>query len=84
MISFESDYNNGMLPEILERLAETNEVKTSGYGSDVYCEEAKSRIRKAIDNDGVVFFFLLRRPQTTTPFPDPLLLGSQGVIALET
>ena len=34
MISFESDYNNGMLPEILTALAETNNEKTSGYGFD--------------------------------------------------
>lgn len=32
MISFESDYNNGMLPEILEALGKTNGDKTSGYG----------------------------------------------------
>ena len=70
MISFESDYNNGMLPEILERLAETNDVKTSGYGSDVYCEEAKSRIRKAIDNDGADVFFLVGGTQTNTTVID--------------
>ena len=33
MISFESDYNNGTLPEILEALGKTNDEKTSGYGS---------------------------------------------------
>ena len=32
MISFQSDYNNGMLPEILEALAKTNNDKTPGYG----------------------------------------------------
>ena len=84
MISFESDYNNGMLPEILERLAETNDVKTSGYGSDVYCEEAKSRIRKAIGNDGADVFFLVGGTQTNTTVIDSLLLGCEGVIALET
>ncbi len=30
--SFESDYTGGMLPEILEALAKTNNEKTSGYG----------------------------------------------------
>ena len=39
MVSFESDYNNGMLPEILQRLAETNNEKCSGYGFDAYKEE---------------------------------------------
>ena len=34
MISFESDYNNGTLPEILEALGKNNDEKTSGYGFD--------------------------------------------------
>ena len=41
MISFESDYNNGTLPEILEALGKTNDEKTSGYGFDPYTEAAK-------------------------------------------
>ena len=40
MVSFESDYNNGMLPEILQRLAETNNEKCSGYGFDAYTVSA--------------------------------------------
>ena len=32
MISFQSDYNNGMLPEILEALGRPNDDKTPGYG----------------------------------------------------
>ena len=44
MISFESDYNNGMLPEILEVLGKTNSDKTSGYGFDPYSELAKEKI----------------------------------------
>ena len=47
--SFESDYNNGCLPEILRRLSETNDEKSSGYGFDPYTERAKDRIRKACD-----------------------------------
>lgn len=43
MISFESDYNNGMLPEILEALGKTNSDKTSGYGFDPYSESAKRK-----------------------------------------
>ena len=46
MISFESDYNNGMLPEILEALGKTNSDKTSGYGFDPYSESAKEKIEK--------------------------------------
>ncbi|EKC67837.1 low specificity L-threonine aldolase, partial [human gut metagenome] len=49
MISFESDYNNGMLPEILEALGKTNSDKTSGYGFDPYSEsEQKRKSDKAV------------------------------------
>ena len=41
MISFESDYSNGTLPEILEALGKTNDEKTSGYRFDPYTEAAK-------------------------------------------
>ena len=51
MISFQSDYNNGMLPEILEALGKTNDDKTPGYGFDSYTEAAKEKIRKAVGND---------------------------------
>ena len=44
MISFQSDYNNGMLPEILEALGKTNDDKTPGYGFDSYTEAAKEKI----------------------------------------
>ena len=32
MISFESDYNNGVHPEVLQHLIDTNQELTSGYG----------------------------------------------------
>lgn len=43
MVSFESDYNNGVQPEILHRLFDTNDEQTSGYGNDPYCEQAKEK-----------------------------------------
>lgn len=74
MISFESDYNNGMLPEILTALAETNNEKTSGYGFDPYTEQAKEKIRKAVGNDKADVFFLVGGTQTNATvrfdFPD--------------
>ena len=38
-----SDYNNGTVPQIIERLAEANNQKTSGYGFDAFTEEAKTK-----------------------------------------
>ena len=47
MISFESDYNNGTVPQIIERLAEVNNQKTSGYGFDAFTEEAKTKNKRS-------------------------------------
>ena len=54
MISFESDYNNGMLPEIIENLSKTNDDKTSGYGFDPYSESAKSAAFNLLSAEGMV------------------------------
>ena len=84
MISFQSDYNNGMLPEILEALAKTNNDKTPGYGFDSYTETAKEKIRKAVDNENAEVFFLVGGTQTNTTVIDSVLLGCEGVICVET
>ena len=84
MISFESDYNNGMLPEILDALATTNKEKTSGYGFDPYSEAAKEKIRKAIDNKNADVFFLVGGTQTNTTVIDAVLMGCEGVIGVDT
>lgn len=83
MISFESDYNNGMLPEILDALGTTNKEKTSGYGFDPYSEAAKEKIRKAIDNKNADVFFLVGGTQTNTTVIDAVLMGCEGVIGVD-
>ncbi len=84
MTSFESDYNNGMLPEILRALAETNDEKTSGYGFDAYTERAKEKIRRAVGNDKADVFFLVGGTQTNATVIDSLLMPCEGVICVET
>ena len=84
MISFESDYNNGTLPEILDTLRKTNDDKTSGYGFDPYTEAAKEKIRKAVGMDSADVFFLVGGTQTNTTVIDSLLLGCEGVVCVET
>ena len=64
MISFQSDYNNGMLPEILEALGKTNDDKTPGYGFDPYTAAAKEKIRKAVGNDKADVYLLTGGTQT--------------------
>ena len=46
-LSFASDYMEGAHPLILQRLLETNMLKTAGYGLDEFSESARARIRAA-------------------------------------
>jgi len=82
--SFESDYNNGCLPEILRRLSETNDEKASGYGFDPYTERAKDRIRKACDMTEAEVHFLVGGTQTNATAIDSLLQGCEGVLSVDT
>ena len=82
--SFESDYNNGCLPEILHRLSETNDEKSSGYGFDPYTERAKDRIRKACDMTEAEVHFLVGGTQTNATAIDSLLQGCEGVLSVDT
>lgn len=82
--SFESDYNNGSLPEILRRLSETNDEKSSGYGFDPYTERAKDRIRKACDMTEAEVHFLVGGTQTNATAIDSLLQGCEGVLSVDT
>lgn len=82
--SFESDYNNGCLPEILRRMSETNDEKSSGYGFDPYTERAKDRIRKACDMTEAEVHFLVGGTQTNATAIDSLLQGCEGVLSVDT
>lgn len=84
MISFESDYNNGTVPQIIERLAEANNQKTSGYGFDAFTEEAKTKIKEAVGMDNAEVFLLVGGTQTNTTVIDSVLKGCEGVITVET
>ena len=76
MISFESDYNNGMLPEILEALGKTNSDKTSGYGFDPYSRIGKRENPQRLwNNENAEVFFLIGGTQTNTTVIDSVLMG---------
>ena len=83
-ISFESDYDNGCLPEILRRLSESNDEKASGYGFDPYTVRARERIRKACDMEEAEVYFLVGGTQTNATAIDSLLEGCEGVLSAET
>ena len=84
MISFESDYIAGAHPRLLRRLLETNLEPLSGYGSDPYCESARTKIRAACDAPEAEVIFLSGGTQTNALVISALLRPWQGVIAAET
>jgi len=84
MLSFESDYTQGAHPAILNRLVETNFDMTPGYGTDVYCDAAKEKIRSAIGDPKADVYFLVGGTQTNTIVIDGLLSGYEGVVAAVT
>ena len=52
MLSFLNDYSEGACPEIMHELIRTNWEDTSGYSTDPYSEEARSRIKAAVGQVG--------------------------------
>ena len=80
MISFQSDYICGAHPEILKRFMETNMECLPGYGSDIYCERAAEKIKKAIGKD-VQVEFLVGGTQTNAVVISTMLADHEGVVA---
>ncbi len=83
-LSFVSDYMEGAHPLILQRLLETNMLKTAGYGLDEFSESAREKIRKACHTPEADIFFLVGGTQVNATMIDALLRPYQGVIAAET
>ena len=84
MVSFECDYNNGMAPEILERMIKENDTPQSGYGKDSYTLSAKERIKAAIDCDDVEISLIGGGTETNQLVISALLSRCEGVIAVST
>ena len=80
---FASDYQEGAHPLILRRLAETNLVKSPGYGQDEFSEAAREKIRRACEAPEADVFFLVGGTQTNATMIDALLRPYQGVLAAE-
>ncbi len=84
MIRFESDYTQGAVPEIIEKLVETNLEQTPGYGTDKYCLSAAEKIKKEIGNENADVHFLVGGTQTNYTFIASALRPHQGVISAST
>ena len=81
---FASDYMEGALPAIMNRLAETNLEKTSGYGTDHYSESARRKIRELCNAPAAEVQFLVGGTQVNEIVITSVLRPYQGVIAAET
>lgn len=79
--SFASDYMEGAHPAILQRLMETNMVKTEGYGLDAFSDRAREHIRTACRCPQAVIQFLIGGTQANATVIDALLDSYQGVLS---
>lgn len=82
--SFESDYNNGAHPEVLRQIVETNVEQSASYGSDVWSESAREKIREACDCPDADIYFLVGGTQANATVIDAMVRPYQAVIAVET
>lgn len=84
MSLFLCDYQEGAHPAIMKALNDTNFVQTPGYGEDIFCEEARELIKKAVGTDRCDVHFLVGGTQTNTVVIKSALRPHQGVIAAST
>lgn len=82
--NFECDYATGAHPDILKALVSINDIATSGYGHDPFCEKAKERIRRSIGREDADIYFAVGGTQTNSLVIDGLLRPYQCVVAAET
>ncbi|MBR6815408.1 MAG: low specificity L-threonine aldolase [Alistipes sp.] len=84
MQHFDSDYMEGMHPQILERLLQTNMLKSVGYGCDEFCASAREKILKACNAPEGEVHFLVGGTQTNATVIRALLRPHEGVLAAHT
>ena len=84
MIHFESDYCEGALPEIIQKLTETNYEQTQGYGTDPYCLAAAELIRQKCGRMDIDVHFLTGGTQTNLTVISAALRPHQGVLSADT
>ena len=84
MLYFENDYCEGAHPAILQKLAETNFEKVSGYGTDPYCASAQEKIRAACACPDADVTFISGGTQTNAIVIASMLQRWQGVLAAAT
>ena len=82
--SFESDYNNGAHPLVLQHLIETNTQQSQSYGFDEWSESARKKIRAVCECPEADIYFLTGGTQANATVIDGMLASYEGVIAVQT
>lgn len=83
MIRFESDYTEGMHPEILRHLVETNEEQSSGYCEDAHCERARYHIRQLCAMDSIDVHFMTGGTLANLTVISSVLRPHQGILSAD-
>lgn len=83
MLYFTSDYMEGAHEKVLSKLSESNMEPLSGYGTDVYCERAKEKIKALCQCDSADVYFLVGGTQTNAVVIDALLKPYEGVVCAD-
>ena len=84
MVSFASDYMNGVHPKILDEIIKSNSEILPGYGEDCYCRSAIEKIKNACKAPDAQVFFINGGTQTNQLVISTMLSPWQGVIAAKT
>ena len=84
MTSFESDYNNGAHPALLQHLLDTNSAQSASYGYDTWSDAAREKIRQACQCPQADIFFLVGGTQANATVIDALLPSYGAVVACAT
>ena len=83
MLYFTSDYMEGAHEKVLSKLSESNMEHLSGYGTDIYCERAKEKIKALCQCDSADVYFLVGGTQTNAVVIDALLKPYEGVVCTD-
>ncbi len=80
MLRFDCDYSEGAAPEVLALLTRTNTEQTAAYGTDLYCDAARRRIRALCGAPDADIHFFVGATQVNLTVIGAALRPWQGVL----
>lgn len=84
MIYFVNDYQEGCIPEILNKMQENNYSASVGYGNDNHCERARALIREEIKSPNADVHFIAGGTLTNKIVINAFLRSYEGVVCADT